>query len=269
MIVWIDGELIDASQPVLKATDRALLGDGVFDTMLAVNGIPVHCQAHISRLIRHAAILGITPAFYRSQLLEGIDAILAANGHTSGYYAVKTVITMGPGGRGLESPPSPAPVCLITSSPAPDPASLGPVSVIVSSTTRRNEFSPLSGLKSLSYADNRLARQEALKKGAEEALLLNTSDRAACAASGNIFLEMNGKIATPPLCEGTIDGIIRQSLLDNRKEIEERPITAADLGSCTSFWITNSIAGIRPVRSLDGRMLEIKPLTCQICGANT
>ncbi len=70
--------------------------------------------------------------------------------------------------------------------------------------TRRNEFSPLSGIKSLNYLDNILARQEAQRAGCDDALLLNTLGRLAESTIANLFVQRDGQLLTPPLSEGAL-----------------------------------------------------------------
>ena len=75
----------------------------------------------------------------------------------------------------------------------------GPASAIIATVTRRNEHSPLAGCKCLNFLDNILARQEAEKRGADEALLLNTAGRLAEASAANLFLVLGAEPPDPAL----------------------------------------------------------------------
>ncbi len=265
---WHNGNLINDNSPVLLSSDRALLGDGVFDTMLAEDRSLVYGKAHIDRLMRHAAILDITLPYTPEELLGAARQLLDIN-KTSHYQAVKTILTIGPGSRGLNLPAKQTSTCVISTFTADAPASLPGVSLAVARKTRRNEHSPLSRIKSLSYADNRIARQEVRLMNADEAILLNTQGNLACAASGNLFLKLGGRIYTPPLSDGVVDGIIRQRLLDSGVA-EESSLSEGDLDICEGAWTTNSICGIRKVTSLDGRKISSPDLEIsdQIAGSN-
>jgi branched-chain amino acid aminotransferase len=263
MIVWHNGQFIEDSQPVLTASDRALLGDGVFDTLLSIDGAPEHGPEHMERLLKHASVLDISPPYTPGELLVYINETLERNGITSGFHAVKTVITMGPGGRGPDMPVNPEPNCIVTVSPVPDPAELPAISAVLAKQVRRNEHSPLSRIKSLSCADNRLARQEAKSRGTDDAILLNTSGNLACAAAGNVFVETDTGIFTPPLTDGAMDGITRRHILD-RGLATERTIAAEELLRCKGLWITNSIQGIRVVCNLENRKIDSRKLATGI-----
>ena len=125
--------------------------------------------------------------------------------------------------------------------------------VVIARTTRRNDASPLSRMKSLNYGDNVLARREASSARADEALLLNTRGRIACAAAGNIFLRFGDSWVTPPISEGVLPGLARKRLIQalGASEIE---LTEAMLSTVDGALISNSL-GCMAVRRLEGREL--------------
>lgn len=233
-----------------STSDRITLGHGVFDTLRIENGIPVHGPAHMNRLIRHAHAFGIDPKITCEDLLDRIMNRVTQAHATQGLWRLRTVLSAGEGPPGLALPPAPHPTLCMTLAPAPDPQTLAPLNLIVAQTTRRNERSPLSQIKSTNYGDNILATLEARARGATDALLLNTKGRVACASIGNVFaLLPDGILATPPCTEGAMDGIIRSLLL--AQGAMERPLSRDDLLSAHGIFITNSLTGIRPVAHLE------------------
>jgi branched-chain amino acid aminotransferase len=255
MYIWVNGNFTEESKPVLLASDLALLGEGVFDTLLGIDGRIVHGRAHMERLIRHAGLLNINPTYPAKQMLEAMRDTIEKNGICKGYHAIKTLITMGPGNRGLNPPENPSPMCLISISEEADPFIQKDYSVVIARTVRRNEYSVTSRIKSLSYSDNRIARYEARGRGADEALLLNTRGNVACAAAGNLFVKIEGKIYTPPLAEGVTDGITRQIILENGIA-EEKSITPEEISHCEAMWVSNSVSGMRPVSDFENRKID-------------
>jgi branched-chain amino acid aminotransferase len=133
---------------------------------------------------------------------------------------------------------------------------LAPVKLITAKT-RRNEHSPASRHKTLSYMDNILAAREASAAGADDALLLNTRGRIACSTICNLFLLRHGRLITPPESEGVLPGIARQHVIASAPDLglncEVRPIEPAELTGDTALFLTNSLRLIRPVTALDGR----------------
>ena len=150
--------------------DRGLLlGDGLFETMLWVDGGLPRLDAHLARMAAGCETLGL-PLF---DLVEARALCLAAPaeaGVDGVRAAVRLTLTAGSGGRGLDRPAAPAPRLAATAAAAPvvtTPADLA------LAKTRRNEGSPAARLKTLSYVDNVLARAEALDEA--EAVFLTNS----------------------------------------------------------------------------------------------
>jgi len=143
--------------------DRGLLlGDGLFETILAEDGTPRFFAEHIERLTRGCETLGIAAPDF-GETLEAASLALKAAGLEQGRAALRLTWTAG-SGRGLERPATATPRLYASASPAPLPQ--GPAR-LRTSTIRRNETSPASRLKSLSYLDNVLARRQAREKGAD------------------------------------------------------------------------------------------------------
>lgn len=138
---------------------------------------------------------------------------------------------------------------------------MGPASVVVATRTRRNAFSPLSRHKTLNYLDSIIARQEAQERGADDALLLNTSDRVAEASASNLILRHGSGLLTPPMSEGALPGIMRGILVE-QFNIVEAPISRSMLAEADALFVCNSLS-IRGIGQLDGapRHVDTRLLT--------
>jgi branched-chain amino acid aminotransferase len=257
-IMWHSGDFKDITAPVLTAQDRLRLGHGVFDTMLVVAGRPQFAALHFARLIRHAAVMGIACPYTAPALMDIAGELIEKNNLLSGQGVINTLLTQGPAKRGLRGPADPKPQLMVKASAVPQMKQI--VTLITATCTRRNEHSPLSAIKSCNYGDNILAMQQAEANGADDALLLNTSGRVACAAAANILVMLDEKVYTPPLSDGAMEGVIRAVLLE-RGVVTERSLTPQDLVHASAIWICNSLRGIVPVIRLDDRdlMPEIPP----------
>ncbi len=259
-ILYHNGKFIDEA-PVFSPRSRIRLGDGVFDTMLALvttegTAVLICADLHFSRLLQDAALMGIdtTDLFDKMQAEEIALELFAKNSIQPGRYALNTIITRGDGLRGLAVPEHQHPTLSMMISPVPD--DFPPVRAVISKTVRRNEGSPLSQIKSCNYGDNILALQEAESKGANEVILLNNSGLVTCASAGNIFAVLDGQLTTPPLSDGAMNGITR-ALVIEKYGAQERSITAKDLRRAYGIYLTNSIRGVLPVVSLDGKFSHI------------
>ncbi|MFN3512125.1 MAG: aminotransferase class IV [Phenylobacterium sp.] len=242
--------------------DRGLLlGDGLFETLLAREGRLRDLEAHLDRMDRGCAALGL-PALDRR---EAEAAMARAVEGVGGLAAVRLTLTAGSGGRGLDRPANVTPRIFASASPyAPQEGSAR----LVTASVRRNEASPASRLKTLAYLDNVLARREAAAARADEALMLNTRGEVACAAAANLFWIAQDRLFTPALACGVLDGTMRTKVLTAATglgvEIAEVQVGAEVLAQAEGLFLTNSLMGVREVGELDGRRLPALPLAATL-----
>ncbi|MCK6418707.1 MAG: aminotransferase class IV [Alphaproteobacteria bacterium] len=253
MILWHNGVFKDEGA-VFSAADRLRLGDGVFDTMLAVDGKPVFAAEHFERLGRHGEILGIKIPALSSSLVHDL---LQKNALTKGRIAINTLVTRGPSARGLASPENPQTQIVMSVSPLPD--SFPPIHAVIARTVRRNEGSPLSRIKSCNYGDNILALREAEAQGCNDAVMLNNAGYVAGMTTANIYIQQGDRLLTPPLADGALAGIIRQKLIAAGHAVEAR-ISLEMLAQAMHITLSNSLRGLQAVVSLDGKDLMPKHL---------
>ena len=246
-VIHLNGRLVPESEARIDPADRGLtLGDGLFETLRVRDGRLLRLSRHLARLRAGAAVLGLDVPCSDQDLGRHLAETLAANGLHDG--ALRLTLTRGPAGRGLLPPAGTDPTLMITASALDAPAA--PASAIIATVTRRNEHSPLAGCKCLNFLDNILARQEAEKRGADEALLLNTAGRLAEASAANLFLVLDGELLTPPLADGALPGVMRADVME-RLGGRESPLAPADLSRASEAFLTNSLT-IRPLTRVDG-----------------
>jgi len=237
---------------MIPLDDRGLLlGDGLFETMLAQDGALPWIESHLDRMTAGCSVLGL-PSLDR----EAARAACLAAAPAAGRAAVRLTLTAGSGGRGLDRPGEPELRLWATSAPSPLPT--GPATLIIA-RARRNEGSPASRLKTLSYLDNVLARAEARGGGADEAVMLNNAGHVACAGAANLFWISGETVFTPALDCGVLGGITRARLLEMAPDlsvrIEETVADRTALQASDAVFLTNSLIGVRAVSRLEGRDL--------------
>jgi branched-chain amino acid aminotransferase len=240
---------------ILSSQDRGfLLGDGVFDTLAVHHKVPQLLDAHVARLVRHAAMIHITAdaLFIRQTILECIAQFLGPD------CIIRTTLTRGVAARGLWPKETGAPT-LVCHATALDRAMIGAPAAVMVSTIARNETSPTSRIKSIGYLDHVLAAREAETSGFDDALFLNTQGKLACTTIGNVFVLENNTIVTPPLSDGALDGIMRALLLEHPPHgfrVVEQSLTLERALNADAVFITNSVRLARPVTRLNHRIFE-------------
>ena len=233
--------------------DRGLLlGDGLFETVLFKAGRAVLWEPHLARLARGCAALRL-PYPDADDLAAAAQGALETAGLGAGRAAVRLSWTAGSGGRGLDRPQALGPRLIASAAPSARPHA--PARVLISGV-RRNAGSPVSRLKTLSYLDNVLARREAVTGGADEALMLNGQGHLASAAASNLFWIAEGRLCTPDLACGVLDGIMRGEVMAAARrlgvETLEVEAPAQALEGAQALFLTSSLIGLRRIAELDG-----------------
>jgi branched-chain amino acid aminotransferase len=262
-VLFVNGRPVADDEPHLSALDRGFtLGDGVFETMRAAGRRVFRWPEHLARLRAGAAVLGIP--LDDLPLEAHIAAALAAAALPTA--VVRLTVSRGVDrARGVAVPSGLRPTVVVRVLPlAPPPAQ--PARAIVAATTRRNERSPLSRIKSLSYGDAVLARMEAERRGADEALVCNTRGWLAGATTANLFAVIDGALLTPPVTAGALPGTTRAWVLAAAgalgMPVRERSLRPRDLARASEAFITNVVLGLRPLAAVDDLHLPDRAGPC-------
>jgi branched-chain amino acid aminotransferase len=261
-VIWLNGALVAAEAARIDPADRGLLlGDGLFETLRVAASTPRHTARHLARLQAGAHLLRLNLPD-ADELHQALAAVIAAQGLVEG--TLRLTVTRGPGPRGVLPPRPHRPTVLITAAPLPPPP--GPAAVIIARSIRRDENSPLSGIKSLNYLPSILARIEAEERGAAEALLLNQAGRVAESSAATIFLHRQGEWLTPRRQDGALPGIRRAVLLEAGL-VREAELPAAWLFGAEALCLGNALS-LRPVSSVDGQTIGGRNVFVTFAAAN-
>ena len=252
MIVF-EGRLDAGDTIALHPGDRGLtLADGLFETMLAIDGRVFRRDAHLERMMAGAEAFALPIA--RARLEHDLDLLLAAL--PAGEAVVRLTVTRGPGARGLARPATARPTVLVTHAPWTREAVMRPVR-LATVTIRRNETSPASRWKTLAYVDAIAALAEAEAKGADDALLLNTRGDVACTAMANVFAVVGDALLTPQPDDGILAGTMRTLVLEAARasgmRTKEMSLAPREFREAEAIFLTNSVRLVAPVVGLDRR----------------
>ncbi len=275
MKVSIDGKLVESEQARISVCDHGLLyGDGVFEGIRVCAGRPFRLEAHLARLGHGARALSLH-APGPAQLREIVQRTVAAYGRDDGY--VRLIVTRGDGPLGVDptSCPTPRVICIADAIALFSEHKRAQGLSMITSSYRRPSADVLDPrIKTLNYLNNVLAKGEARRQGADEALLLNQQGQVAEASVANVFVVRAGRLLTPPTSDGALDGITRASVLEladaHGLACEVRTLGRMDLLGADEVFLTGTGAGIVRVRTLDGQLLgspEPGPVTARLSEA--
>jgi len=263
MKIYLNGQLVDKEKATVSVFDHGLLyGDGVFEGIRAYNGRVFKLVEHIDRLFNSARAILLEISLTKQQIQEAVLETLRVNQLQDAY--IRLVVTRGSGDLGLDPRHCTKPTIFIIT----DKITLYPVEFyrdglsVITSSVKRNISEALSpAIKSLNYLNNVLAKIEAIRQNAPEAIMLNREGYVAECTGDNIFLFKDNVLITPPTWAGALEGITRNVVMDltNRKlklEVREEIFTPYHLYIADEVFLTGTAAEVIPVTKIDGRIIK-------------
>lgn len=248
---WVNGHLVEPGTATVRADDHAVVvGDGVFETMKVVDGAAFALSRHLRRLDRSASGLGLDVPD-EDLIRTAVGEVLAAD-PSAGLLRITWSSGTGPWGSGRGDGPG----TLVVGTgppnvwPSAERAHLVP--------WKRNEHSPLVGLKTTSYAENVLALATAKQAACSEALFANTAGHLCEGTGTNVFLVMEGVLVTPPLSSGCLAGVTRELVME-LADVVERDLDPAAFGSADEAFLTSSTRDVSPISAVDEVELPAAP----------
>ncbi|WP_038911295.1 aminotransferase class IV [Dickeya dadantii] len=258
--VYLNGEFVHRSQAVVSVFDSGYVcGDGVWEGLRLVNGRLISLDAHLDRLLAGAAAIRLDIGHSRAELIDIMQRTLAINGMTDGAH-LRLMIT-----RGRKSTPNQDPrfilggatvVCVAEYKVVDAAAKQRGLALFTSSY--RTSSPDVFDLRLNSHSRLNLiqALLQAIEAGADEALMLDPHGFVASCNSTNFFIVRRGELWTSSgrYC---FNGITRQTVIDLARAqgltVRVDDFTLAEALTADEAFVTGTLAGITPVRKLDGR----------------
>jgi branched-chain amino acid aminotransferase len=259
--VWIDGKLLDKADAKISVYDHGLLyGDGVFEGIRVYAGRIFKPKEHLRRLYDSAKAIRLAIPLPPEKLLAAIEETVRANNLTDCY--IRAVVTRGVGFLGIDPNKCSNPSVIVIADQIhvyPKETYEKGIAVITAATIRTHPAALSPRVKSLNYLNNILARIEANDAGVPEAIMLNSAGNVAEGTVQNIFIVRDGKVFTPTVVDGILEGVTRQTMLDLCVKLnvphEERTLQKHDLYVADECFLTGTGAEVMPVTKIDGRVV--------------
>jgi 4-amino-4-deoxychorismate lyase len=260
VLAMLDGTLADPDQPLIKVDDLGLLrGDGVFETVLVVDGVPRELGPHLDRLVRSAAMLDLpVPDLeaWRATIRLVLD-----NWTGAGQMALKLLYTRGP--ESGDGTPTGYAMGMDISPTVLRQQSEGVAAITLERGIEHGaaERAPwlLLGAKSLSYAVNMAAVREAARRGADEVIFTEAGDSVLEGPTSTVVVAEGRTLRTPPSQLGILPGTTQAALFRaaERKgwSIKVEPIKVAELHAADAVALASSVRKVTRVHTLDGATL--------------
>ena len=274
--IWMNGQLVDWDDAKIHILTHTLhYGMGVFEGIRAYetsDGPGVfRLTDHIDRLFNSAKIMMMEIPFTASELIEATKDVVRSTGLPSCY--IRPIAYYGYGEMGLNTIPCSVDVaiaCWPWGADLGDDAVTKGVRMKISSWTRHdNNIMPPASKTTGNYVNSSLAKIEALKAGYDEAIMLNPQGFVSECTGENIFVSRHGRLLSPPLADGALEGITQDSVMtiarDHGFEVSLGQLTRSDLYIADEMFVCGTAAEVSAVNSVDDREIPCPgPMTSVI-----
>lgn len=247
-LCYQDGRFLDEGESTISPRDVGFtVGDGLFETLLAIEGRPVDPESHLDRLEEGLEILEIELPETRREVESALTRIAGEGPRPRA--RVRLSVSRGVPGEG------PTRIVTATAHELPEAVERGQVAAVRVPELPLLSTAPLRRVKSTSYQSMVLAHRIARRRGAYEGLLMNEREQLVEGSRSNVIVDMGGRLVTPPVADGCLPGTVRRRLLEAGL-VAEASVPWRALRRVREIYLTNSLIGVVSVRRLDDEELS-------------
>ena len=235
-----------------------LFGDSVYEVVSTHHGQLCFVSEHLRRLRNSAHAISLEIPLTDEQMIREIHKTMKAAGNPESY--IRIIVTRGVGEMDIDPETCTEPNVLIFVKSIlqyPEENYENGINVALVSIKRNSKEALNPGIKTGNYLNNVLAKVEARKAGAADALMLNPTGQLTECTTSNFFFVRDQRLMTPSLNCGILLGITREVVLRLAREngvlVEEGEWPPDVLQNAEEAFITGTVKMVMPVTSLDGR----------------
>lgn len=260
VLVYVNGDFVPRGEARVSVFDSGfVLGDGVWEGLRLVKGRLISLDAHLDRLFEGARSIDLDIGFTREGVVRAVQSTLDRNGMTDGAH-IRLMVT-----RGLKRTPNQDPrfvigkatIVIVAEYKTPVPEAKARGYALFTSTFRTTGPDQFDlHLNSHSRLNLIQALIQAIKAGADEALMLDPRGFVASCNSTNFFIVRRGELWTSTGAY-SFKGITQRNVIDAWQAAggvaRECDFTLAQVYSADEVFVTGTLGGVTPVTRIDGR----------------
>jgi branched-chain amino acid aminotransferase len=235
-----------------------ICGWGIFTTLRISRGEAFAYERHWRRLEKDAAITRLPMSYTAAKVRVHLHEVIRANKVSEG--AARIYLVYNQVGHWRSDEPQPRVDLIIYTADLPEYRE--PVRLALREHGR-HAASPLAGVKTISWLPNVWASAEAQNEGFDEVVLLNERGEVTECTAANIFAVKNGKVFTPPLSSGCLEGVTRGILFEIAPEagfsLVEQTLRPEDLYSADEVFVTSTNRSLIGVGEIAGHKIASAP----------
>lgn len=256
-MVFLNNRLVSDKKAVVSVFDHGFLyGDGIYETLRVYNGVVFMIDEHIERLQRSASMISLKIPLTTEMIKRAIYRTIRANRLIEA--VVRISISRGRGAIGLDPELCPEPTFVIMAYPFKGHPKVNyqrGVKIAIVKTRRNFKGAIDPRIKSLNFLNNILAKIEAKRIGAYEAIMLNYRGYIAEGTISNIFFVRDGILCTPAVDVGILNGITRRLIIEIARkkgvEVNEGRFRPDNIYTADEIFISSTTMELMPVTRVD------------------
>ena len=254
--LYVNGRFTTTDEPVLRVEDRGVqFGDAVYEVFKFLDKRPILLADHFKRMEQGLREIEIRSPWKTLSFEQTMTELLARTAFNDGIVYVQ--VTRGECERSHFWPDGIDPTVIAYSRrfTFPDAAKKDRGIRVVTTADHRWTF---CNVKSVNLLGNAIAKKQAQRSSADEAILL-ADGFVREGASSNFFAVKSGHLVTHPLDEHILPGVVRDRVISlalrAKIRVDERPLREAELFDLDEAFITSTTQGVMPVTEIDGRII--------------
>jgi branched-chain amino acid aminotransferase len=267
---YLNGKLVPEGEARVSVLDRGFLyGDSVFETLRAYAGRPFMLGKHLDRLFRSAAVLGIRIPLDRQAVADAISRTLEANSLSEA--VVRVTVSRGKGPPGIDPGDATVPTFVVHARPFvpyPDEIYSKGAALVIAGVRRTPPEALDPSVKHGNFLNNIIAKGEASRAGAHDAIMLNTRGEVSECSVSNIFFVREGVLCTPSKETGMLAGVTREVVaglaLKEGMEVREGLFRPEELMGAGEVFLTGTTIEVLPVSRVGETVFGPGPVTSRL-----
>jgi 4-amino-4-deoxychorismate lyase len=261
VLAFLDGTLADSDTAQIRVDDLGLLrGDGIFETILVVDGEPRELRPHLERLANSAAMLELPEPDLDAW--ERTGRLVIDNWTGSSEFGLKLVYT-----RGIDGDPEAKPTGFALGMEIEEKVVRARTEGVSAVTLDRGIDAGLAkrapwlllGAKSVSYAMNMAALREAKRQGADDVIFTAGEDNVFEGPTSTVVAVRDRVLYTPPSDIGILPGTTQAALFRGAERagwtVKVEPLRVSELYDVDALVLASSVRKVTKVHTLNGRAL--------------
>jgi D-alanine transaminase len=256
-VLYFNGRFTTTAERVLGVEDRGFqFGDAVYEVFKFLGKRPIFLRQHFRRMERGLQRIEIPLPWDEPSFGKTVRELLDRTAFDDGIVYVQ--VTRGEAERAHFWPEGMTPTAIAYSRAFkfPDAAKKERGIRVITTPDRRWHY---CSVKSTNLLANVMAKKQAQRAAADEAIFLGDDGTVREGASSSFFAVKNGRVVTHTLEDCILPGVVRDTVislaLSAKLPVDERPLREAELFDLDEAFITSTTQGVMPISELDGRII--------------